>query len=517
MDAHWGDERSQDIDMRVLLDTNILIHREAPTVVRDDIGILFHWLDRLQCTKCVHPMSIGEIQKHQDDRTRTSFTRKLAAYHQMRSTAAMRPEVRAVAGQHDTTPNDAIDSILLNEVVAGTVDMLVSEDRKVHLKARVLGIEDKVLSIEGLIERRVAENPDFVDYSVLAVRRVSFGEIRVDQPFFDSFRNDYPGFDGWYARKADEPAYVCHEGDTLAAFMYLEVEDAREPYPDITPQMPARCRLKIGTFKVTLNGFRLGERFLKIAFDNALRQRAEEVYVTIFRGSAEHERLVGLLEGFGFIKFGEKHGKGGVEDVYVRSMAMRFDSANPRLTFPFVSRSRPWYIVPIYPEYHTTLLPDSILKTEAAADFIDQEPHRNAIRKVYICRSLFRDLEVGDVIVFYRTGGYYKSVVTSIGIVDAVHRNIRDEEHFVALCRQRSVFDDAELRRHWNYKPYDRPFVVEFLYAYAFPKRPNMAALIAAGVIADVQSAPRGFERLSPEKIRRILELAEADTSLVVD
>jgi len=435
----------------------------------------------------------------------------------MRSTAAMRTEVRAVAGQYDTTPNDAIDSILLNEVVAGTVDMLVSEDRKVHLKARVLGIEDKVLSIEGLIERCIAQNPDFVDYSVLAVRRVNFGDIQVDKPFFDSFRNDYPDFDRWYARKADEPAYVCFEGATLSAFMYLKVEDAREPYSDITPQMPARRRLKIGTFKVTLNGFRLGERFLKIAFDNALRQRAEEVYVTIFRGSAEQERLVELLEEFGFTRFGEKHGPGGVEDVYVRSLVRRFDAANPRLTFPFVSRGRRWYIVPIYPEYHTTLLPDSILKTEAAEDFVDQEPHRNAIRKVYICRSLFRDLEVGDAIIFYRTGGYHKSVVTSIGVVDAVHRNIRDEKHFVSLCRQRSVFSDAELRRHWNYKPNDRPFIVEFLYAYAFPKRPNLAALIDAGVIPDIHSAPRGFERLSPEKVQRILELAEADTRLVVD
>ena len=34
--------------MRVLLDTNILIHREARTVVRDDIGSLFRWMDDLK-------------------------------------------------------------------------------------------------------------------------------------------------------------------------------------------------------------------------------------------------------------------------------------------------------------------------------------------------------------------------------------------------------------------------------------------------------------------------------------
>jgi hypothetical protein len=41
-------------------------------------------------------------------------------------------------------------------------------------------------------------------------------------------------------------------------------------------------RLKIGTLKVELNGFKLGERLLKVVFDNALVQRVDEIYVTIF-------------------------------------------------------------------------------------------------------------------------------------------------------------------------------------------------------------------------------------------
>jgi len=33
--------------IKILLDTNIIIHREASTVINDDIGILFRWLDNL--------------------------------------------------------------------------------------------------------------------------------------------------------------------------------------------------------------------------------------------------------------------------------------------------------------------------------------------------------------------------------------------------------------------------------------------------------------------------------------
>jgi hypothetical protein len=39
---------------RPLLDTNVLIHREAAVVLLPDIGKLFYWLDRLGHDKCVH-------------------------------------------------------------------------------------------------------------------------------------------------------------------------------------------------------------------------------------------------------------------------------------------------------------------------------------------------------------------------------------------------------------------------------------------------------------------------------
>jgi hypothetical protein len=176
-----------------------------------------------------------------------------------------------------------------------------------------------------------------------------------------------------------------------------------------------------------------------------------------------------------------------------------------------VSVSARVFIVPIWPDFHTSLLPDSILRTESPADFVEQLPHRNAIRKVYISRSIKRDLNRGDAIVFYRTGGYHKSVVTTVGIVENVTVNIRDAAHFISLCRKRSVFDDQELMKWWDFKKHNRPFIVEFLYAYSFTKRPNMKELIDHGIIRDVSSAPQGFEPLTTDQFRTILRLAQAD------
>jgi hypothetical protein len=503
--------------MRALLDTNILIHREAATVVRQDIGTLFQWLDRLDVEKWIHPASIDEIQEHAEERVRRSFAAKLASYHTIQAPATLAPEVEALGLALDARINDGRDTRILNELFVGHVDLLITEDRGIARKAARLGIGDRVFTIDAFLEKVIAENPGLVDYRVLSVRKTLFGRVNLADSFFDSFRADYDRFDRWFTRKSEEPAYVCLDGDRLVAFLYLKVEDQREPYHDIVPGFRPMKRLKIGTFKVELNGFKSGERFLKVVFDNAVVQRVDEIYVTIFNRSVLQQRLIQLLEDFGFRLHGEKRNPYGTEAVYVRDMSARFDPADPCSTFPYVSKTGRVFLVPIYPEYHTELLPDSILKTESPLDFVEQQPHRNAIRKVYVSRSIFRELRPGDVIVFYRTGGYYRSVVTTLGIVEDVHLDIEDEEQFIRLCRQRSVFTDTELRKQWHWRPQNRPFIVDFLYAYSFPKRPNMEALIEHGVIRDVDSAPRGFEQITRAQFETILRLSETDPRVVVN
>jgi len=503
--------------VRALLDTNILIHREAATVVREDIGTLFQWLDRLNVEKWIHPVTIEEIEGHEEERIRRSFAAKLASYRTILAPAALAVEVETLGAEVDRTVNDQRDTLILNEVFVGHADVLISEDRGIAKKAARLGVADRVFTIDAFLEKVTAENPSLVDYRVLSVRKMFFGNVNIADPFFDSFRAEYDGFDRWFARKSQEPAYVCFAGQGVVAFLYLKVEDQREPYPDIVPTFVARRRLKIGTLKVELNGFKLGERFLKVVFDNALVQRVDEIYVTIFPRSVLQQRLIQLLEDFGFYLHGEKRNSYGTERVYARDMTSRFDADEPCKTFPFVGRSARVFLVPIYPEYHTELLPDSILKTESPVDFVEQFPHRNAIRKVYVSRSIFRGLRPGDTVIFYRTGGKYKSVVTTLGIVEAIHVDIRDEEQFIRLCRQRSVFTDEELRKHWHYRSANRPFVVDFLYAYSFPRRPNMEALIEHGVIRDVESAPRGFEQITAAQFNAILRLSQTDPRVVVD
>lgn len=505
--------------MRILLDTNILIHREASTVVKSSIGILFRWLDRLKYDKCVHPASLEEIKRHQDPRVSRSFATKLESYVVLKSVAPDQPSVAAVRKKFDRSSNDRIDTDLLNECVAGRVDGLITEDRKIHQKAAVLDIADSVYSIDSFLEKVTAENPELVDYQVLSIKKTVFGKVSLADTFFDSFRQEYPGFDRWFNRKSDEIAYICNtDSGHVIAFLYLKREGPEESYADITPPFVPKRRIKIGTLKVSANGFKIGERLLKIVFDNAMLNAVDEIYLTMFERTDDHIRLRNLLQEWGFLKFGVKHSDAGEENVYVRDFSPKIDSDNPKKTYPYLSIRARKFIVPIYPDYHTELLPDSVLRTESPVDFVESRPNRNAISKVYISRSVFRELGPTDIIVFYRTasGGpaYYTAVATTLGVVDSVHTNVRSLSDFLRLCRKRSVFSDRELAAHWNYSASNRPFVVNFLYVYTFPKRMNRKALIEAGIMGD---APRGFQSLTDEQFEALCEGSNVDRNYFVD
>ncbi len=382
--------------MKILLDTNIIIHREGNNPLNKDIGILFKWLDNLHYTKCIHQITINEINKLKAGNTREVMTIKLDSYNVLQVQPTINSRVKSVSDAIDINDNDRSDTLLLNEIFIGTVDYLITEDKKIKRKADMLGIGNRVFTIDLFLEKVIAENPGLTDYKVLAVKKELFGNVNLGDEFFDSFKQDYPGFEKWFVKKSEEIAYVCRSDDKITAFLYLKIEGEDEPYSNIVPTFDKKRRLKIGTFKVTLNGYKLGERFVKIIFDNAIRNNVNEIYVTIFKKRSDQERLINLLEEFGFVEQGIKKNDYGDEFVYVRKMNKVFNEETPKLTYPFFSEKSNAYIVPIYPEYHTNLFPDSILRTKSPADFVENEPFRNAISKVYISRSIFRDLHCGD-------------------------------------------------------------------------------------------------------------------------
>lgn len=307
-----------------------------------------------------------------------------------------------------------------------------------------------------------------------AIQIKRFSEIDLSDQFFDSLKADYVGFEGWFGRKAasEDLAYILDDEDgALHAFLYLKIEDGADT--EVVPSLPSARRLKLGTFKVDPHGTRLGERFLKIAIDQALKDDLEEIYVTAFE---KHDKLIALFELFGFNHHGVKTTESGTEQVFIKKL---FETGREIVNgYPVINMGdNRVYVVGIKPGYHTKLFPDSKLNTENANDYISDVSHTNGIFKNYIGAAPgLRNLHKGDIIVIYRTkddnaaNAYYSSVLTSFCTVTDIKypAEFSDFDEFYRYCKPYSVLSREELREYYANK---RSTVVTMVYNVAFKHR----------------------------------------------
>lgn len=346
------------------------------------------------------------------------------------------------------------------------------------------------------------------------LRLTKFRDLDISDPFFDSLKEGYDEFPDWFARKADENVYVVENDDhILSGFIYLKLED--EEVADVDPPLPAARRIKVGTLKIEGRGTRLGERVLKKIFDHALAESANEIYVTVFD---VHANLIALFEKYGFRHHGTKTTDNGVEQVYVRSLVE--NSGDIERDYPFLhTRGKRYWLLAIYPDYHTKLFPDSILRGEHP-DIVEDVTHTNTVDKNYIARLPLTRMSRGDIVAIYRTTdrpglAKFRSVVTSICVVKEVRRksDFPNADAFVDYALPHSVFDDAELRGFWV--NWGRLYVLKMTYNAALTRR-----LIRQELLDEVGITvqPRwDLRELSRSQLIEIVQRGNVNARLVVD
>ncbi|BBQ26144.1 MULTISPECIES: N-acetyltransferase [Aeromonas] len=347
------------------------------------------------------------------------------------------------------------------------------------------------------------------------LKYISFANFDHNDVFFDSLKMKYAEFSDWLNKKADnnEFAYVLYGDKGIDGFMYLKIENSVE---DVSPPLPLGRHLKIGTFKFNARGTLRGQRFLKKAFDFAIRESVDDIYVTVF---AEHESLIGMFKAYGFQLHGMKETANGTECVFVRNL--HNITGDVIKDYPLViATDKQKYMLGIYPEFHTRLFPDSILKNENAS-IVEDVSHANSIHKVYLCAMRgVMNMHRGDVMVIYRTSdnmgpARFRAVATSVCVIEEVKsiREFSSLEEFIYYCSKFSIFTQDELISFYKTQRY--PFIIKFTYNIAFNKRPNRATLIED--VGLNESDYWGFMSLSDTQFARIVQLGEVDEGLVIN
>jgi L-amino acid N-acyltransferase YncA len=356
-----------------------------------------------------------------------------------------------------------------------------------------------------------------------------FSDIDLNDPFFDSLKEDYPiggrvkPFEIWFPEKAHKgrTALVFEDEDGVGAFICIKHEAESIPLQDRTLQKEDRC--KVTTIKIAerYRGQRIGEGAIGLLLWKWQKMGWDEIYVTVFD---KHELLISQLKRFGFVKVGYNlNGEG----VYMRSRS-NVDYSDPYKSFPFVNpyfQNAGYLLVNDY--YHDTLFPYSelrnTLQTSVALNV------RNGLTKIYVGRQYsVPPYKVGEPILIYRihTGDgqkRYKSCLTSYCIVTkiiAAKRSGTSLLSFDDLLTQignKSVYDRNELRTRYDNDK--NMFVIEMLYYGFFGEgnNVNMDWLDSNGYWSTAHGGQYpALIRLTPGEFKEILREGNVDVDNVI-
>lgn len=340
--------------------------------------------------------------------------------------------------------NDRIDNLILLAIHKNCVHWLVTRDEGIHKKAKRLGEQERVLTVDQAIS--ALSKFDTEELSLYpSIKNVPCHTLDLKNSFFDSLRESYD-FDKWFndkCAKTGRNAWICTAGSEIHAICIYKIENS--PILTIEKKGLQGNILKLCTFKVLKRGYKIGELLLKQAFNYAIENNIDHVYATIEPN--EHELLEELFYDFGFYVYGVDID--GRDNVFVKDFPKTFPITDDDPLeyaikyFPLLKiSSNSVYIVPIQPDFHKILFPE--LKNTIQYDLFDDETSSagNTIKKAYLCNTNTRSIKSGDILFFYRTKD--DKAITSYGIVDQFYIE-SDPEKILQWVSKRTVYSYDEI------------------------------------------------------------------------
>jgi len=435
--------------LTLLIDTNVLIPLE-PTLLAD-VGTnstkafeLAELAQQVGAILFVHPSQKQDLNNDKNVERRTLRLSLVAKYPALPSPPPFTRRVADACGNPQPGSNSWIDGQLVSTLDHNAVAFLVTEDREIHRACRRLGIDSRCLGLAAAVDllngERVIPPP-----APPAIQAVFCHELDERDPFFQSLRTNYSGFDTWLqkCKREHRQAWIAKlpGRPNLAGLCIVNREDGQ--WPDTENPTLKLCTFKIANDSV---GLKLGELLLRTIFDFARKNSFSTLFVETY---PKHGALLRLFDQFGFEPIGHKGtADEGSELVLRKRLSTKFATPSlsalefNRLFGPFAVK---WegvqtYIVPIEPRFHAALFPE--MEPQGSL-FAGTQSYGNTLRKAYICRAQIRAIRPGDMLLFYRSGD--QRCVTTIGVVeDTLFTNVVEEMR--RLVANRTVFGDDDLQ-----------------------------------------------------------------------
>lgn len=432
--------------LRVLIDTNVFIERESDRPVPEDLQELERLLKTQGHDILVHPLSKQEVRSYENEEGRKRAESKIETYAQLtypKYPNSSDTDFRKYVDEAENE-NERVDNSLLYCLFRGTVDVLITEDRGIHTKARDAGLAESVLTMEQGAAHFSEDTPEFG--GTPSIRKEKVRNLDVDDPIFESLKEDYE-FREWFGDIPEREAYVNWNPDgSLGAILILKPSETEEIGDK--PELRKTDRLKISTLKVAeqKRGSKTGELLVDIAIREAIHHGLEEIYLTHYIKEDDH--LVQLIADYGFEK---KSRKANGEAVFVKRLTPGpRDNPDPAGThyrfYPsfYDGEKVDKFLVPVQPEYHNKLF-TSYQKRQSKLQEYDGEfiSEGNAIKKAYLTGANTKKIAPEDILLFYRSHDHKE--ITTIGVCEQVEYDVSDVGTASEIIGKRSVFSNREI------------------------------------------------------------------------
>ena len=435
--------------MKVLFDTNIFIMLETPGVVLPEtFSDMVRITRELHYDICYHPAQIEDLMRDKNDIRRSAQLSRIRLYSALDNPPIVMDEDLRALDWKQNNEHDRVDNLLLFSLKRGAVSFLVTEDRGIHKKAISAGLSDRVFFVEDFVAYLRNAKGSVINSTLVTYDQVKckyLYEVDVENVFFDSLRQGYDGFNSWYRKCSEQgrQAWIIQSGDVISALCIF-----KEEYDERVTSSNEILRgkiLKLCTFKVADLGKKYGERLLFVAFNQAMENSFDYVYMQVREEGQGY--LVSLLMDFGFKKLGKYNN----DFTYVKDMRVGdrsvWDNRNDSVKYAIehyphvIDEGVKKYIVPIRPIYHDLLFPDKRIYRDLFQNELSSEA--NAIKKAYLCQSPMKNLLPGDLLFFYRTSDA-KSVYC-VGVVEGVRR-FSDANELISFVSKRTVYTHEDMR-----------------------------------------------------------------------
>ena len=490
---------------RILFDTNIIIQREDPKVLSSDFIELNKIINDLNYKIFIHPLSIADINRDRDEERKSISLSKIATYSSIEKYPDYNQDenFKSQIGV-ELKENDTVDNALIYAVYKNAVDLLITQDKGILNKAKNLNLQDKILNITDSIIN-LSQDISLQQIPLLSCFKIDKGwNIDLSDTIFDTLKQEYTDFSDWWQRSVcgtSRDVYVYYsenERDKGKIKAILIIKEEEKEIIDSEPQTILENVLKICLFKVDVStrGMKLGERLLKMAFEQAAIKNISKLYLTHYTTPNE-DKLIELIQTYGFYFLAKK--KNGEEVYYKeikpnRSIAItsREEAININTQyFPsfYDGEQVSKYIIPIQPKFFDRLFPDykrpvpetSIqLRLDLGIDEINQYTSEGfSIQKAYICNTPVHTMQNGDIVIFYRTEDY-KSILT-LGVIEKVYYDIDDADSIYKIIKRRTVYSIDEIKEKCGNR--NKPVVILFKHNLNFKKEVSYSFLKENNII----------------------------------